>query len=74
MKTFTEVYSCSSVRVSLLTSKKKLREIPQLSARCNTQASAYAACVSDKKDIKQNDCMKEFQALKECMEKWRERF
>lgn len=49
--------------------RKRLTAIAKNVATCSTQASQYAACVINQNDLKKDSCLKEFLALKDCVQK-----
>lgn len=49
--------------------KERFAKYPAVFAKCSKQATLYAQCVLVKEDsVKKDDCAKEFQELKACMQ------
>lgn len=49
--------------------KQRIAQLPYLFGQCSTQGANYAKCVTIKENVKRNDCLKEFNAFKECLHK-----
>ena len=47
--------------------KDRLKKYPALLFQCSESASQYAACVISKKDVRKDDCKKEFEQFKNCL-------
>jgi len=52
---------------SLISARKRLQQLPQLLIECSAEASAYSKCVVTKDNLKLNDCVGEFNALRNCI-------
>ncbi|XP_013408118.1 NADH dehydrogenase [ubiquinone] 1 alpha subcomplex assembly factor 8-like [Lingula anatina] len=64
-----EIVAMQRANSSVQAAKQRLKQFPVALKECRTEMSAYGKCVSEKEDVKCNDCAKEFQALKECFKK-----
>ncbi|CAB0045088.1 unnamed protein product [Trichogramma brassicae] len=54
---------------SVKRSKERMKKFPILVAQCHKQGSAYAACVISKRNLKKDDCIKEFESFRNCLAK-----
>lgn len=52
---------------SVKKAKHRLRQYPKLLLECKDSAQAYATCVTVKRDVKKDDCKKEFDRFKACL-------
>ncbi|CAF4711178.1 unnamed protein product, partial [Rotaria socialis] len=49
--------------------RKRLTGIAKNVSTCSAKATVYAACVINHSDLKKDSCLKEFLALKDCVQK-----
>lgn len=54
---------------SVQKARQRLRQYPTLLIECSAPAAAYAACVLAKENVKQADCDREFQELRQCLQR-----
>jgi len=54
---------------SVQKAQQRLRQYPKLLVECSAPAAAYAACVLAKENVRQADCDREFQDLRQCLQK-----
>jgi len=54
---------------SVRKARQRMAALPKLVTKCSVEASAYAKCISAKEDVKLNDCAKQFEAFRTCVEK-----
>jgi len=59
----------SFVMEAVKSARKRFQTFPKLLADCSKQASAYAKCVVQTDDPKQNLCEKEFTDFRMCLQK-----
>lgn len=52
---------------SVKKAKHRLRQYPKLVLECKEFAKAYATCVTNKSDLRKDDCKKEFDRFKACL-------
>jgi len=52
---------------SVQKARQRLRQYPTLLIECSAPAAAYAACVLAKENVKQAECDREFQELRQCL-------
>uniref|UniRef100_T1JK98 IMS import disulfide relay-system CHCH-CHCH-like Cx9C domain-containing protein n=1 Tax=Strigamia maritima TaxID=126957 RepID=T1JK98_STRMM len=55
-----------AAKKSVANAQKKFRSFSKIFAQCESEATAYGVCVASKEQITQNQCGKEFEALKRC--------
>jgi len=55
---------------SVRKARQRMATFPKLLTQCSVEASTYARCVMSKDtDVKLNDCAKQFQAFRTCVDK-----
>ncbi|XP_077990453.1 NADH dehydrogenase [ubiquinone] 1 alpha subcomplex assembly factor 8-like [Glandiceps talaboti] len=58
-----------SGRNSWQVARRKLAAFPKIVSECSKEGAVYAQCVSTKENLKKNDCLKEFEVFKDCIQK-----
>lgn len=54
---------------SVQKARRRLRRYPELLIQCSAPAAAYATCVLAKENVKQGECDREFQELRQCLQR-----
>lgn len=54
---------------SVQKAQRRLRQYPKLLVECSAPAAAYATCVLAKENVKRADCDREFQELRQCLQR-----
>lgn len=54
---------------SVQKARQRLRQYPKLLIECSAPAAAYATCVLAKENVKQAECDREFQELRQCLQR-----
>lgn len=54
---------------SVVKARQRLRRYPELLMECSGPAAAYATCVLARENVKQAECDREFQELRQCLQR-----